>query len=180
MTKAAKVSKIPTEKLALYEQLIASDPKIERKGDVHPYTSLNRHMFTYLDQNGTLGMRLPAGEVEAFLKKYKTKMFESYGVVKKDWVTVPEALLKNPMRGDVKRKNLSPLPWDREAVWLASSPDIDCSEGGLSACRVNFLSMTKPVVCFVSSWFHVAMVVRRPRFAKLRKQKCWLQTKCQP
>jgi hypothetical protein len=84
------------------------------------------------------------------------------------------------MRGDVKRKNLSPLPWDGEAVWLASSPDIDCSEGGLSACRVNFLSMTKPVVCFVSSWFHVAMVVRRPRSAKLRKQKCWLQTKCQP
>jgi hypothetical protein len=34
------------------------------------------------------------------------------------------------MRGDVKRKNLSPLPWDGEAVWLASSPDIDCSEGG--------------------------------------------------
>jgi hypothetical protein len=26
------------------------------------------------------------------------------------------------MRGDVKRKNLSPLPWDGEAVWLASSP----------------------------------------------------------
>lgn len=95
MTKAAKVSKIPTEKLALYELLIASDPKIERKGDVHPYTSLNGHMFTYLDQSGTLGMRLPAGEVEAFLKKYKTKMFESYGVVKKDWVTVPDTLLKN-------------------------------------------------------------------------------------
>jgi hypothetical protein len=95
MPKAAKVSKIPAEKLALYEQLIAVDPTIERKGDVHPYTSLNGHMFTYLDQSGTLGMRLPTGEVEAFLKKYKTAMFESYGVVKKDWVTVPDTLLKN-------------------------------------------------------------------------------------
>ena len=95
MPKAAKVSQIPPAKLALYEQLIATDPTIERKGDVHPYTSLNGHMFTYLDQSGTLGMRLPAGEVEGFLKKYKTTLFESYGVMKKDWVTVPEALLKN-------------------------------------------------------------------------------------
>ena len=32
---------------------------------------------------------------EVFLKKYKTKRFESYGVVKKDWATVPDSLLKN-------------------------------------------------------------------------------------
>jgi hypothetical protein len=91
----AKRSKIPAAQLELYEKLIRSVPKIERKGAVHPYTSLNGHMFTYLDQTGTLGIRLPAKELEAFLKKYKTTLFESYGVVKKDWVTVPEALLKN-------------------------------------------------------------------------------------
>jgi hypothetical protein len=34
--------------------------------------------------------------LEAFLTKYKTTLFESYGAVKKDWATVPEALLKNP------------------------------------------------------------------------------------
>lgn len=38
-------------------------------------------------------MRLPTSDVEPFLKKYKTAMFTSYGVVKKDWVTVPDALL---------------------------------------------------------------------------------------
>ena len=91
---AAKQSKIPTEKLELYEKLIAANPKIDRKGDVHPYTSVNGHMFTYLDQTGTLGMRLPGEEVDPFLKKYKSTMFVSYGVVKKDWVTVPDALLK--------------------------------------------------------------------------------------
>ena len=89
----AKKSKIPPAKLELYEKLIATNPNIERKGDVHPYTSLNGHMFTYLDQTGTLGMRLPKDEVEAFLKKYKTTLFESYGVVKKDYVTVPDSLL---------------------------------------------------------------------------------------
>jgi hypothetical protein len=90
-----KKSKIPPDRLELYEKLIATSPLIERKGDVHPYTSLNGHMFTYLDQTGTLGMRLPKDEVEAFLKKYKTKLFESYGAVKKDYVTVPDSLLKN-------------------------------------------------------------------------------------
>jgi len=89
----AKKSKIPPDKLELYEKLIASNPKIERKGAVHPYTSLNGHMFSYLDQSGTMGLRLPEQEVEAFLKKYKTTLFKSYGVVKKDYVTVPDALL---------------------------------------------------------------------------------------
>ena len=91
----AKKSKIPADKLHLYEKLIASVPKIERKGAVHPYTSLNGHMFTYLDQKGTLGLRLPKKELAAFLEKYKTTLFESYGAVKKDWVTVPEALLES-------------------------------------------------------------------------------------
>jgi hypothetical protein len=91
---AAKKSKIPPDKLELYEKLIAGNPQIERKGAVHPYTSLNGHMFTYLDQTGVLGIRLPENEVDAFLKKYKTTLFKSYGVVKKDYVTVPDNLLK--------------------------------------------------------------------------------------
>jgi hypothetical protein len=92
---SSKPSKIPPAKLDLYEKLIATNPAMERKGDVHPYTSLNGHMFTYLDQTGTLGLRLPKDEVDAFLKKYKTTLFKSYGVVKKDYVTVPDALLQN-------------------------------------------------------------------------------------
>ena len=68
---------------------------------MHPYTSANGHMFTYLDQSGTLGMLLPHDEGEAFVKKFDTAPFVSYGVVKKDWVTVPEALLKNT--GELKK-----------------------------------------------------------------------------
>jgi len=90
----AKKSAIPADQLELYEKLIATDPRIERKGAVHPYTSVNGHMFTYLDQTGTMGLRLPQDEVETFLKKYKTTLFESYGAVKKDYVTVPDLLLK--------------------------------------------------------------------------------------
>jgi hypothetical protein len=90
----AKASTIPPEKLVLYEKLIATFPDIKRKGDVHPYTSLNGNMFSYLDQTGTMGLRLPKDELEAFLKKYQTTLFESYGVVKKDWATVPASLLE--------------------------------------------------------------------------------------
>jgi hypothetical protein len=52
-------------------------------------------MFTYLDQTGAMGIRLPKDELEAFLTKYKTTLFESYGVIKKNWAAVPDALLKN-------------------------------------------------------------------------------------
>ena len=74
---------IPAENLELYDTLIATNLKIERKGDVHPYTSVNGHMFTYLDQTGTMGIRLPDEELQAFLKKYKITLFQSYGVVKR-------------------------------------------------------------------------------------------------
>ena len=34
--------------LAWYEKLVATNPKVERKGATMPYTSLNGHMFSLL------------------------------------------------------------------------------------------------------------------------------------
>jgi hypothetical protein len=87
-------SEIPADKLALYEKLVMTNPKVQRKGDTVPYTSLNGHMFSYLAKNGKLALRLPSEEREAFLKKYKTKLCEAYGIVQKEYVEVPDALLK--------------------------------------------------------------------------------------
>jgi hypothetical protein len=92
---AAKKNNIPPDKLALYDKLVASNPKIERKGAANPYTSLNGHMYTYLDASGSLALRLSKDERENFLKKYKTTLFEAYGAVMKEYVKVPDALLKN-------------------------------------------------------------------------------------
>jgi hypothetical protein len=83
---------IPLGKLARYEKALAA-AKIERKGDTNPYTSVNGHMFTHLDPSGSLGLRLSPDDLDAFLKKYKTKLFETYGFVKKDWAAVPDSLL---------------------------------------------------------------------------------------
>jgi hypothetical protein len=90
---AERASGIPAEKLALYKKLIATNPKVALKGDTNPYTSHNGHMFTHLAPPGTLAIRLAPDDVAVFLKKYKTKLFEAYGVVKKDWVVVPDGLL---------------------------------------------------------------------------------------
>ena len=83
----------PPEKVALYEKLVASNASVDRKGAANPYTSVNGNMFSQLLPSGRLSLRLPADEREAFLKKYKTKLVEQYGVVMKEYVEVPDALL---------------------------------------------------------------------------------------
>jgi hypothetical protein len=92
---AAKMNKsdIPRDKFDLYEKLIATRPDIERKGAKVPYTSLNGHMFTFLSANGTLAIRLNEGDRSDFLEKYNTRLMESYGVVMKEYVSVPDSLL---------------------------------------------------------------------------------------
>ena len=92
MSKAA--AGIPEEKLALYEKLVATDPEVERKGATMPYTSLNGHMFSFLTKGGTLALRLPDDERDAFIKKYKTQLCEQHGRIMKEYVEVPDALLK--------------------------------------------------------------------------------------
>jgi hypothetical protein len=82
------------DKLDLYEKLIATLPGVERKGATVPYTSVNGNMFSYLSKTGTLALRLPAEAREEFLKKYKTRLCEQYGVVQKEYVEVPDALLE--------------------------------------------------------------------------------------
>lgn len=84
----------PPEKIALYLKLIATISGIERKGATMPYTSLNGNMFSFIDKHGSCGIRLPEREREEFLKKYKTKLFETHGTVLKEYVTVPDDLLK--------------------------------------------------------------------------------------
>ena len=85
----------PQEKIDLYNQLINTNPNIERKGVSSPYTSLNGHMYTYLSKSGSLGIRLPKEERERFLEKYNTTLYESHGAIMKEYVTVPDDLFQN-------------------------------------------------------------------------------------
>jgi hypothetical protein len=89
----AKEKPASSEKVELYEKLLATNLEIERKGDANPYTACNGNMFTLLHQSQTLAIRLPAGEREKFLKKYETTLFEAYGALMKEYVKVPDDLL---------------------------------------------------------------------------------------
>lgn len=92
---AQKKSPIPSERIGLYEKALAALPDVECKGAENPYTSLNGNMFSLLlSPEGRLALRLPKEERELFLKKYKTKLFEAYGAVMREYGAVPYALLK--------------------------------------------------------------------------------------
>ncbi len=86
-------SEIPAAALEHYGKLVATRPEAERKGATMPYTSVNGHMFSFLTPTGRLALRLPEGEREAFLTKYKTTLCEQHGTVMKEYVEVPDALL---------------------------------------------------------------------------------------
>lgn len=85
---------VPAVKLDLFEKLVLSHPEIERKGAAMPYTSLNGHMFSFLTKEGTLALRLSDEDREVFLKKYKTQLCVQHGRVMKEYVEVPDRLLK--------------------------------------------------------------------------------------
>ena len=89
------------DKAALYEKLIATHPKIEVKGAANLYTSVNGNMFSLLRPTGEMALRLPADDREKFLNKHKTKLFEAYGAMMKEYVAVPDALLRNT--GEMKK-----------------------------------------------------------------------------
>ena len=51
-------------------------------------------MFSYLPPSGGLALRLDAKDREVFLAKYNSTLFQAYGVVQKEYVTVPDPLLE--------------------------------------------------------------------------------------
>jgi hypothetical protein len=88
-----KKSGVPAEKLELFDKLIAAYPEIERKGANNAYAAVNGNMFLLMQPSGILAMRLPDAVREEFLKKYKAKLYEAYGAVMTEYVTVPDGLL---------------------------------------------------------------------------------------
>ncbi len=90
----SKEPDIPSRTLELYEQLVATNPGLERKGKTMPYTSLNGHIFSFLTKEGMLALRLPKDDRESFIKQYDTELCVQYGRVMKEYVVVPDELLE--------------------------------------------------------------------------------------
>ena len=121
MAKAVATAPAPADKLELYEKLVATNPNVERKGATVPYTSVNGHMFSYLSKDGKLALRLPEADREAFLKKYKAKLCEAYGVVQREYVEVPDSLLASTR--ELKKY------FDSSFAWVSSLKPKPTSKG---------------------------------------------------
>jgi hypothetical protein len=80
------------KRLKLYNQLIADNPSFERKGKTMPYTSANGYMFSQLNKDNEIGIRLSKESGRKFMEKHQTGEFRSYGAVMRDYVLVPEHL----------------------------------------------------------------------------------------
>jgi hypothetical protein len=77
------------------KKLVATNPKVELKGYTVPYTSENGDLFSNFNPDGSLGLRLPPDKIDAFIKKYNTGLVKAYGIIRKQYVVVPDKLLMN-------------------------------------------------------------------------------------
>jgi hypothetical protein len=83
------------ERLAAYEKAVAATPGAQLKGAKIRYTSLNGHMHSFLTDDG-LALRLAQDQRELFLAKRGGRPCIQYGIVMKEYVLVPDALLTVP------------------------------------------------------------------------------------
>ena len=90
---SAPKARIPADRSAFYDALIATVPEIERKGAAMAYTSLNGNMFSYMNTDGVLALRLGPADRESFIARYGACLHQAYGIVQKEYVAVPDALL---------------------------------------------------------------------------------------
>ncbi|MEQ6124899.1 hypothetical protein AAON49_11890 [Pseudotenacibaculum sp. MALMAid0570] len=83
------------EHLKLYDA-IAADATIERKGKTMPYTSSNGYMFSLLNKDAQLGIRLSKEDQKKFIEEFpESGIFKSYGATMRDYVLIPNSLLKS-------------------------------------------------------------------------------------
>ena len=102
----------PAEALAMYETIVAGNPDVDRKGAKNPYTSRNGHMFSFLDADGQMALRLSKEDGEEFMASYASGPVMSYGAVMRGYVSIPADMLADPARLQ---------PWfDRSHAWIGT------------------------------------------------------------
>ncbi|MGW9687091.1 hypothetical protein [Flagellimonas sp. 2504JD1-5] len=79
--------------LNIYDELVAQNPNFERKGKTMPYTSANGYMFSLINKDNELGIRLSKEATLEFDKVIGAKPFRSHGATVREYVLIPESLL---------------------------------------------------------------------------------------
>lgn len=81
--------------IALFEGAIAASGQFQRKGKANPYTSANGHMFSQINKDDQLGIRLPKPRQKELLEAYGAGPFKSYGATMRDYVCLTEEMLSD-------------------------------------------------------------------------------------
>ena len=84
----------PSDALSRYAAVVEGAGEVV-KGAKNPYTSRNGHMFSFLDADGTMAIRLSDGLADEFLSTYESGPVIQYGSVMRGYVSFPEDLLSN-------------------------------------------------------------------------------------
>lgn len=84
----------PADRIALYEALVATQPEVQRRGATVPYTAVNGNMFSYLNSDGILALRLPATARDEFITRFGAALAVAHGIVQREYVAVPHSLLE--------------------------------------------------------------------------------------
>ena len=65
------------------------------KGAKNPYTSRNGHMYSFLDRDGAMALRLSDELRDEFLAEYESGPVMQYGSVMRGYVSVPADLMSD-------------------------------------------------------------------------------------
>lgn len=83
----------PHEALERYRRIVeASSSDAEVKGARNPYPSRNGHMFSFLDRDGTMALRLSDELIAEYGEQYSTDPVIQYGSVMRGYVEIPDEL----------------------------------------------------------------------------------------
>ena len=105
----------PPEALDAYRSVVAgSQSGTEVKGAKNPYTSRNGHMFSFLDQAGTMALRLSSEMTDEFRATYESGDVMQYGATMRGYSSVPAELLADT-------DTLSAW-FDRSWEWIGTLP----------------------------------------------------------
>lgn len=86
----------PSEKNLKQFQLATSlVPEMELKGKNMWYTSMNGNMYTFMGQEGVLGIRLAKPDYLAFREKYQVGDLMSHGAIMREYVPIPQQLFED-------------------------------------------------------------------------------------
>lgn len=77
--------------LAVYRELVARFFGDIVKGKANPYTSMNGNMYSFLDGDSRICLRMSEPDRLAFAKAYGTEPVKQYGAIMRGYVAIPES-----------------------------------------------------------------------------------------